>query len=872
MSGNSVKAGEGSAPQITYSQQTGFPTIAPAPQQTTLGQGHQGIMSTHQGQFQVISSPPYGTSGAAQNAASATTQYIPQFATYNQQGQLVISPSNFPASAYGQHQIFLTAAPGMQQAQQTQQQAVQQQQVQQQQAAQHQQQQSNHQGGSAKGLLTTTQGINSLLHLFPSVNIRAILSLTMDLFRVTVRGSKLTCLNTSPLMTASQPGLFTSLSSNEAKNDSSKQGQSGLAQQNTAGATTAQAHQGSFIMHNGIAYMNPQHQQAILSSNGQIILRAPTSHETTQQPIMFSPSALTQQSHIQSPGATNQQQGQQQAGQQLSLAPPTLQPMSLSATNTAGTIRHVTTNSNNVSSQSGAPPGKTAISRALPTILPTTNVRPTYTLPQIPVSQASLQVNHQQQSSPKSKNKFSPRGGMGSSAGRQQPGKVNSSVGGATANSILKPSMVQQRATPPGTGTIMSSSPSPLSMGPPILSQQQPPVNSQSQPPVNSHSQPPTLQPMLTVASGGVSTTRTQLHSQYPSLITSAPSPSSGASATVLVSTSSSTLTSTKVLSTSSTASKSKTSSGNNNTLIKAKPPTSTPPPVSSSLNSSTTNGVTESGSVNNGSSGGSDTPKAFVKPNVLTHVIDGHIIQESSQPFSLEAGDDKAQNPGGVPKKESLTEESFSHKHNSSSNSISSPATTGTCVVSLSVSSGSSSTPIMTTTTATTTSTKSSTSSTNSSVTTGTTTHAEKKRGPGRPSGSTRQNIDNQRNPGSGNNQSSKGNNHHIKDGSGPPSEKRRKLTDDPIIKPLPLSTSNSVFGKNGNPLKWSVQQVCDFVKSLHGCAEYVEDFMLQEIDGQALMLLKTEHLMAAMSIKLGPALKICSAINEMREEVKQN
>ncbi|CAB4069318.1 PHC1 [Lepeophtheirus salmonis] len=574
------------------------------------------------------------------------------------------------------------------------------------------------------------------------------------------------------------------------------------------------------------------------------------------------PSALTQQSHIQSPWCHHQQQGQQQAGQQLSLAPPTLQPMSLSATNTAGTIRHVTTNSNNVSSQSGAPPGKTAISRALPTILPTTNVRPTYTLPQIPVSQASLQVNHQQQSSPKSKNKFSSRGGMGSSAGRQQPGKVNSSVGGATANSILKPSMVQQRATPPGT--IMSSSPSPLAMGPPILSQQQPPVNSQSQPPVNSHSQPPTLQPMLTVASGGVSTTRTQLHSQYPSLITSAPSPSSGASATVLVSTSSSTLSSTKVLSTSSTASKSKTSSGNNNTLIKAKPPTSTPPPVTSVLNTSTTNGVTESGSVNNGTSGGRDTPKAFVKPNVLTHVIDGHIIQESSQPFPLEAGDDKAQNPGGVPKKEFSTEESFSHKHNSSSNSISSPATTGTCVVSLSVSSGSSSTPIMTTTTATT-STKSSTSSTNSSVTTGTTTHAEKKRGPGRPSGSTRQNIDNQRNPGSGNNQSSKGNSHHIKDGSGPPSEKRRKLTDDPIIKPPPLPTSNSVFGKNGNPLKWSVQQVCDFVKSLHGCAEYVEDFMLQEIDGQALMLLKTEHLMAAMSIKLGPALKICSAINEM-------
>ena len=46
---------------------------------------------------------------------------------------------------------------------------------------------------------------------------------------------------------------------------------------------------------------------------------------------------------------------------------------------------------------------------------------------------------------------------------------------------------------------------------------------------------------------------------------------------------------------------------------------------------------------------------------------------------------------------------------------------------------------------------------------------------------------------------------------------------------------------------------------------------FFLQEIDGQALMLLKADHLMSAMAIKLGPALKICSAIDAMREELKQ-
>ena len=45
-------------------------------------------------------------------------------------------------------------------------------------------------------------------------------------------------------------------------------------------------------------------------------------------------------------------------------------------------------------------------------------------------------------------------------------------------------------------------------------------------------------------------------------------------------------------------------------------------------------------------------------------------------------------------------------------------------------------------------------------------------------------------------------------------------------------------------------------------GCKEYAEDFALQEIDGQALMLLKADHLMSAMSMKLGPALKICAKI----------
>lgn len=61
-------------------------------------------------------------------------------------------------------------------------------------------------------------------------------------------------------------------------------------------------------------------------------------------------------------------------------------------------------------------------------------------------------------------------------------------------------------------------------------------------------------------------------------------------------------------------------------------------------------------------------------------------------------------------------------------------------------------------------------------------------------------------------------------------------------------------------------VTEVADFVRSLTGCADYAEDFAMQEIDGQALMLLKADHLMSAMSMKLGPALKICAKIDAMR------
>lgn len=52
-----------------------------------------------------------------------------------------------------------------------------------------------------------------------------------------------------------------------------------------------------------------------------------------------------------------------------------------------------------------------------------------------------------------------------------------------------------------------------------------------------------------------------------------------------------------------------------------------------------------------------------------------------------------------------------------------------------------------------------------------------------------------------------------------------------------------------------------------LAGCQEIADEFRSQEIDGQALLLLKEDHLMSTMNIKLGPALKIFARINMLKD-----
>lgn len=68
-------------------------------------------------------------------------------------------------------------------------------------------------------------------------------------------------------------------------------------------------------------------------------------------------------------------------------------------------------------------------------------------------------------------------------------------------------------------------------------------------------------------------------------------------------------------------------------------------------------------------------------------------------------------------------------------------------------------------------------------------------------------------------------------------------------------------------DPGQWNIEDVYEFISSLPGCLEIAEEFRSQEIDGQALMLLKEDHLMGTMNIKLGPALKIFAQISLLRD-----
>ncbi|XP_004834637.1 polyhomeotic-like protein 3 isoform X5 [Heterocephalus glaber] len=94
---------------------------------------------------------------------------------------------------------------------------------------------------------------------------------------------------------------------------------------------------------------------------------------------------------------------------------------------------------------------------------------------------------------------------------------------------------------------------------------------------------------------------------------------------------------------------------------------------------------------------------------------------------------------------------------------------------------------------------------------------------------------------------------------------ERERELRDVRIRK---MPENNDLLPvSQTEPSIWTVDDVWAFIHSLPGCQDIADEFRAQEIDGQALLLLKEDHLMSAMNIKLGPALKICARINSLKE-----
>nr|XP_020459168.1 sex comb on midleg-like protein 2 isoform X2 [Monopterus albus] len=70
-------------------------------------------------------------------------------------------------------------------------------------------------------------------------------------------------------------------------------------------------------------------------------------------------------------------------------------------------------------------------------------------------------------------------------------------------------------------------------------------------------------------------------------------------------------------------------------------------------------------------------------------------------------------------------------------------------------------------------------------------------------------------------------------------------------------------------NPSSWSIEEVMQFVRDADptALAPHAELFRKHEIDGKALMLLRSDMIMKYMGLKLGPALKLCHHIEKLKQ-----
>uniref|UniRef100_A0A3Q1ECG2 Scm polycomb group protein like 2 n=1 Tax=Acanthochromis polyacanthus TaxID=80966 RepID=A0A3Q1ECG2_9TELE len=82
-------------------------------------------------------------------------------------------------------------------------------------------------------------------------------------------------------------------------------------------------------------------------------------------------------------------------------------------------------------------------------------------------------------------------------------------------------------------------------------------------------------------------------------------------------------------------------------------------------------------------------------------------------------------------------------------------------------------------------------------------------------------------------------------------------------------VSDRESLQLPSKNPSSWSIEEVMQFVRDADptALAPHAELFRKHEIDGKALMLLRSDMIMKYMGLKLGPALKLCHHIERLKQ-----
>ncbi|XP_065281013.1 polyhomeotic-like protein 2 [Dermacentor albipictus] len=83
------------------------------------------------------------------------------------------------------------------------------------------------------------------------------------------------------------------------------------------------------------------------------------------------------------------------------------------------------------------------------------------------------------------------------------------------------------------------------------------------------------------------------------------------------------------------------------------------------------------------------------------------------------------------------------------------------------------------------------------------------------------------------------------------------------------PLLQPSALPGKD--PSSWTVDDVVQYISGLPGCERFAGVFREQEVDGRALLLLKSRHLHVNMKLRLGPALKILDDVRSLRGNLAQ-